>query len=533
MNSGIYQRTEINNQNVLSVVYTKDTTKRSNYLCPLVYIFNNHNVYITRTALIFQRSGERILLHLKMEDFTLVIPTYRLKDVAQTVRAYRDNFDRYGYDIPIIVFDDSSPEVYGHDFPKFAAVVPSNTFYVGPPEKALFIDQLVSRIGIQHEETIRRLLRPSYGGNRNFTILYTLGSRFMSADDDMRPEGLEFKERPALDQQEVLRGIFLPESSLNDNITHREYDLAAAFLEVLGKAVQEVDASHYLLGRTLIDNLNELYSNTTSQKIHRNLENKILVQAGDVNPNARILVAQTFKTGLADLDATDFADDVLSTQRDSPALRYIALNHRPCITATNWRFDTAVAGYDNCTGLPPFIPTSLRTEEYILRLLVQHSQFAAAHVGAAQLHLRTTSMRKSLGYDIYNEALVAVLRQKLRHLVHDIKETTITFQHDGHITSRDALKMIDIARPYHEAAFERSKNAPDLKSSAYFAHFATELQEEFCGFDLSAFRRKAESIMVQELETIIKAMEIWPSILNLASSIQAEGKMPFRELISP
>ena len=49
------------------------------------------------------------------------------------------------------------------------------------------------------------MFRPSYGGNRNYTLIYTLGELMVSADDDMRPyslmehspESLEPGEQPA------------------------------------------------------------------------------------------------------------------------------------------------------------------------------------------------------------------------------------------------------------------------------------------------------------------------------------------------
>ena len=40
-------------------------------------------------------------------DLHFVIPTYRLRDVGETVEAYDENFTRSGQTAPIIVFDDS------------------------------------------------------------------------------------------------------------------------------------------------------------------------------------------------------------------------------------------------------------------------------------------------------------------------------------------------------------------------------------------------------------------------------------------
>jgi hypothetical protein len=40
---------------------------------------------------------------------TFVIPTYRLREVGETVAQYDENFFRNGHALPMIVFDDSSP----------------------------------------------------------------------------------------------------------------------------------------------------------------------------------------------------------------------------------------------------------------------------------------------------------------------------------------------------------------------------------------------------------------------------------------
>ena len=55
--------------------------------------------------------------------------------------------------------------------------------------------------------------------------------------------------------------------------------------------------------------------------------------------------------------------------------------------------DCGVAGYDNTFGLPPFFPTRLRFEDYIYRLWIQQEGIAAAHVDAAQNHIKNNYMR--------------------------------------------------------------------------------------------------------------------------------------------
>src|ERR1019366_5630512 len=64
-------------------------------------------------------------------------------------------------------------------------------YYVGPREKEQFIAYLDRRLGDKRlQGLVKSLFRPSYGGNRNYTLIYTLGGLIVSADDDMRPDAL-------------------------------------------------------------------------------------------------------------------------------------------------------------------------------------------------------------------------------------------------------------------------------------------------------------------------------------------------------
>ena len=56
---------------------------------------------------------------------------------------------------------------------------------------------------------MKNLFRPSYGGNRNCTLMYTLGGLMVSADDDMRPYALMEDSPESLGDEEVCRGKLL------------------------------------------------------------------------------------------------------------------------------------------------------------------------------------------------------------------------------------------------------------------------------------------------------------------------------------
>jgi len=46
---------------------------------------------------------------MQQKELFFVIPTYRLREVGDTVKAYDDHFWRNGHSVPMVVFDDSSP----------------------------------------------------------------------------------------------------------------------------------------------------------------------------------------------------------------------------------------------------------------------------------------------------------------------------------------------------------------------------------------------------------------------------------------
>ena len=125
-------------------------------------------------------------------DLFFVIPTYRLRDVGETVEHYDEHFWRNGHSVRMIVFDDSSPANQEKYYPLLEQTKTHNDlYYVGPREKEQFLAYLNERLRDKRlEGLVKNLFRPSYGGNRNYTLMYTLGGLMVSADDDMRPYAL-------------------------------------------------------------------------------------------------------------------------------------------------------------------------------------------------------------------------------------------------------------------------------------------------------------------------------------------------------
>src|SRR5712664_3307939 len=163
------------------------------------------------------------------KDLSFVIPTYRLREVGETVEHYDEHFWRNGHAVRMIVFDDSSPANQEKYYPILEQTKTHNDlYYVGPGEKEQFLAYLNGRLRDRRlEGLVKNLFRPSYGGNRNYTLMYTLGGLVVSADDDMRPYTLMEHHPESLAADEVSRGRL--HKAGQNGYTRKSFDILAAF----------------------------------------------------------------------------------------------------------------------------------------------------------------------------------------------------------------------------------------------------------------------------------------------------------------
>src|SRR5260221_11999763 len=149
-------------------------------------------------------------------------------------------------------------------FPKLEKTKTVNDlYYVGPREKEQFLKFLNKKLRDKKlESLVRTLFRPSYGGNRNFSLIYTLGSFLVSADDDMRPYALG-ESSPESVRPEQIRPGQLKETGDNGYI-EKSFDILMSFKDVLGKKVSEVP-DNFETGNLLIDTSMDLETNVTKE----------------------------------------------------------------------------------------------------------------------------------------------------------------------------------------------------------------------------------------------------------------------------
>lgn len=449
------------------------------------------------------------------KDLQFVIPTYRLRDVGVTVEAYDDNFRRSGQTAPIIVFDDSSLANHDKYFGALERVKTHNDlFYVGPAEKEQFVAYICRRLRDRKLDVlVRNLFRPSYGGNRNFTLMYTLGDLMVSADDDMRPYGLIEDSPESLAHDEISRGKLIPRGA--NGHTRKSYDILQSFHDILGKPVCDAPPN-YERGEMLLDTSMHLESNTS---LGLSRENSLFMQEGRLSKGAIVKMAQTFRTGTNDIDAADYIDMFLEdhARTDAEALNdlYVLVNFRPCVTTRNWRMDCGVAGYDNSTGLPPFFPTRLRFEDYIYRLWVQQPGIAAAHVDSAQTHIKNNYMREPLASELFNESICTLLKKKIRTTLRKMDDVSISFDYEGSVTLEDSQEILHGAQKLHSKVLNAQTLARTDERKQALALFASNLARTFYDFEPDFFQQNVSRMVDDEVGLIRSSLEIWPTLLEI------------------
>jgi len=463
-------------------------------------------------------------------ELTFVIPTYRLRDVGEAVEEYDQHFWRNGHAVRIVVFDDSIPANHQKYFPLLEQTRTHNElFYVGPAETDQFLSYLNRRLHDPRlEGVVKNLFRPSYGGNRNCTLMYTLGSLMISSDDDMRPYSLMESKPETLDADEICRGRLHRTEQLG--ILHKSFDIVAAFTDVLGKRVGDLP-ENYDRGDLLRDSAMHLDTNVSKGLA---LENSLTIERGTVPDDAIVKIAQTFRSGTNDIDALDFVDMFLGDEQqvDPDALNnvYVLVNFRPAVTNQNWRMDCGVAAYDNTLGLPPFFPTRLRFEDYIYRLWIHQDGIASAHVEAAQHHTRSNYMRNSPAAEIFNEEVSNLIKKKIRSSVTRLTDLSVEFGFDGAVSAGDAHEILDKIVSLHRRAVEAMRVAPSVERAEALKLFAANLHKAFYGFEPDFFQQNLVRIVDDVIASIKSAIELWPTLVEISYFEKARRGLPQRRV---
>jgi hypothetical protein len=459
-------------------------------------------------------------------DTYFVIPTHRLRDVGETIHEYDEHFWRNGHSPKLIVFDDSTPtnvEKYFNQLERLKTRC--DLFYVGPRQKEEFISYVNSRLRNNRlEPLVKNLFRPSYGGNRNYTLMYSLGGLMVSSDDDMRPYSLMEDSPESLEDDEISRGRL---HKLGENgYTKKSFDMLSAFYDVLGKPVAEVP-ENYERGELLVDSAMDLETNASTGLAE---ENALRLQRGAVNDSAVVKMAQTFRSGTNDIDAIDFVDMFLNDEKQTRIDKlndlYVLVNFRPAVTNRNWRMDCGVAGYDNTLGLPPFFPTRLRFEDYIYRLWIQQDDIVAAHVDAAQHHTKSNYMRNPPASEVLNEEIANLLKKKIKATLTGLDDLGIAFEYSGEVASQDAEEILHKICGLHSRALDAASTTKSPERAAELRLFAANLNKAFYGFEPDFFQHNLLRIIDDAIAVIKASIELWPTLIEICYFQKTRNGLP-------
>jgi hypothetical protein len=322
---------------------------------------------------------------------------------------------------------------------------------------------------------------------------------------DNRPESLA--------EDEICRGKLMKASE--DGFTEKSFDILTSFLDVLGKPVAEIPGN-YEKGELIVDTAMDLETNVSKGFVR---ENSLLLDRGKVAGGSVVKMAQTFRSGTNDIDATDYVEIFLEDEsQENPDVlneQYILENFRPAVTNKNWRMDCGVAGYDNTHGLPPFFPTRLRFEDYIYRLWIQQRGIVAAHVNSAQTHTKSNYMRNPPAAEVFNEEIANLLKRKIKGTLSKTEELGIQFDYEGEVSLQDSQEMLEKVGSIHRRVLQSSKATKNDERRRSLDTFAMNLEKAFYGFEPDFFQQNSTRIVDDVLSQIKGSIELWPTLVEI------------------
>ena len=202
------------------------------------------------------------------------------------------------------------------------------------------------------------------------------------------------------------------------------------------------------------------------------------------------------------------------------------VNFRPAVTNKNWRMDCGVAGYDNTVGLPPFFPTRLRFEDYIYRLWIQQEGVVAAHVDAAQNHIKNNYMRNPPAAEIFNEEVANLLKRKIKASVTRLDE----------LTHRVRLRRRGDGRGRRRRSWRRSRRCTARARRAATRRRARarralrlvrrEPEKAFYGFEPDFFQQNLLRIVDDVVSVIKGSLELWPTLVEICYFQKSRRGLP-------
>jgi hypothetical protein len=109
---------------------------------------------------------------------------------------------------------------------------------------------------------------------------------------------------------------------------------------------------------------------------------------------------------------------------------------------------------------------------------VQQTGIVAAHVDAAQHHMKSNYMRNPPAAEIFNEEVCNLLKRKFKPTVSHIDALTINFDYEGEVTGEDAREILDKITALHQRALRAAETARTPERAQSLRAFAASLEKD-------------------------------------------------------
>jgi hypothetical protein len=154
-------------------------------------------------------------------------------------------------------------------------------------------------------------------------------------------------------------------------------------------------------------------------------------------------------------------------------------------------------------------------EDYVYRLWIQQPGMVAAHVDAAQTHIKNNYMRHPLPFEVFNEEVANLLKRKIKATCQRVDALGIEFGYDGHVTAQDSEQILERIIAIHRRSLEAARASANEERRYALERFACNLEKAFYGFDVDFFQQNLSRIVDDVIGDIRGASELWPTLVEI------------------
>jgi hypothetical protein len=140
---------------------------------------------------------------------------------------------------------------------------------------------------------------------------------------------------------------------------------------------------------------------------------------------------------------------------------------------------------------------------------------AAAHVDAAQTHVKSNYMRHPPAFEVFNEEVANLLKRKIKASCHRLDDLAIEFGYDGQVTAHDSEEILERMTAVHRRALAAASATQNPERRHTLEHFALNLEKAFYGFEADFFQQNLSRIVDDVIGDIRGAMELWPTLVEI------------------